>query len=105
MIARVAHTCRLPKAERYLAISYLEMAKRIECCCLQLREEVQQREVSVHPAYHRFHNRTSGVTLAMREPAVVAPPLILSCSGNPNRVFSETVECLDQRIAKPFRMI
>ena len=94
MITRVAHGAFHAIGKRNFAIGNLEMLKRFQCRALQLREEKQDRQVTVHAADHRLGDGAAGVAFVMSEPADRIPPLILPRAGNPNGIFGQAVKAL-----------
>ncbi len=56
----------------------------------------------MHAADHRFRYGAARMAFIMCEPAVFAvPPLIVACFGDPDRIFGQAVESLDQAVFHP----
>src|SRR5580658_5620791 len=97
-VTRIAHAGGRAKRKGNFAGADLEMTEGIERGGFQFRKKEKQREVAMDAAHHGLHDGAPSVAFAVREPAIVAPPIILAGAGNPDGVLRQAVEALHQSI-------
>ena len=93
MITWVAHGAFHAIGKGYLAIGYPVALKRVQRRPHQLREEKQDRQVTVDVADHGFGNGTAGVAFVMGKRAALLANAKVICANNGNsRCFKSAKE-------------